>query len=433
MLIDRLEVSYCEGWDPGIRTTAGLLSAALAAKRDRAGEQYAVLLSVAGQPLVILEVAWHAGSCGLWFLDAQRRRALTADCRLLAEDRLFVRGGRQWTYAGPDDPEFDNDVTHGEYQIWTDGPRGGGGTTHLGRKNPDIHPDMAQPPDAWLDVPAFGEWGRLLLAFPQHLAVLGYELSPGVRLEDVSDPGGTGLPPGHWPWYPPRPLQPPAHLDLLFRPGTRLEVDSSEAVDDVGGTVAVEVPQLGTLRLPSGALVACDPTYLQPFEPEWVPKSYSSEQSLQPFTVTVPPGDYPVVLSQFRWLRGSGQVEAAVKVWVSDGPVDRWEMALRAGDDPRTLADGSFFGFGVDAGTGCFFDAAAASALARQTTEFTLGDEQSRELIDDAAGANLIAYRSGGGDGYYPVWIGRTAVGDVACFVADLLTFDIVTVINPRA
>lgn len=77
-LIDRLEVSYCEGWDPGTRAATGPLGAALAGERDRAGEQYAVLLSVSGQPLVIVEVAWRAGYC-----------------RRLAEDRLFVTGGRQ--------------------------------------------------------------------------------------------------------------------------------------------------------------------------------------------------------------------------------------------------------------------------------------------------------------------------------------------------
>ena len=40
---------------------------------------------------------------------------------------------------------------------------------------------------------------------------------------------------------------------------------------------------------------------------------------------------------------------------------------------------------------------------------------------------------SGWGDGSYPVWIGRTAAGDIACFVADLLTFDIMTPIRPHA
>jgi Protein of unknown function (DUF4241) len=434
MLVDRLEVSYCEGWDPGTRMAIGPLAAALAAERDRAGQQYAVLLWVSGQPLVIVEVAWRAGCYAVWFLDERRRRTLTVDCRLLTADRLFVTGGRQWAYSGPADPEFDDDVTHGEYQMGTDGSRGGG-ATYRGAKNPDIWLVMAQPPDAWLDAPAFGEWGQLVQAFPEHLAVLGHQLSPGVRLEDVSEPEATGLPPAQWPWHPPRPLQ-PAHLDLLFRPGTRLEVGSSEAIPGVGGMVAVEVAQFGPLRLPSGALIACDPTYLRPVEPdatEWVTKSYSYQQSRHPFTATVPPGEYPVVLSRFRWLSGSGPTVAAVKVWVGDGPIDSWEMALRAGQDPRTLPDGGFFGFGVDAGAGCFFDAAAPSALARRTTEFVLGYEESRELTDDASGANLIAFSSGWGDGSYPVWIGRTAAGAIACFVADLLTFDIMTPIRPRA
>lgn len=428
MLIDRLEVAYCEGWDPVARAAIGPLAAARAAERDRAGEQYAVLLSASGQPLVIVEVAWRTGFCGVWFLDEQRRRTLAADCRRLAEDRLFVTGGRQWAYSGPADPEFDDHVTHGEYRIATDGSRGGG-ATHGGAKNPDLWLVMAQPPDAWFDAPAFGEWERLVQAFPEHLTVLGHELSPQLRLGDVSDPGGTGLPRGQWPWHPPRPRQ-PAHLDLLFRPGTRLEVSTSQAVEGVGGTVCVEVPQLGTLRMPSGALIACDPGYLQPAEPDAsdpATKSYTHQQTRHPFTTTVPPGDYPVVMSRFRWLSGSGPVVAAVKVWVGDGPVDSWEMALRAGEDIRVLPDGGFFGFGVDAGTGCFFDAAAAAALARQTGEFVLAPEESKELADDASGANLIAFSSGWGDGSYPVWIGRTAAGDIACFVADMLTFDIMT------
>jgi Protein of unknown function (DUF4241) len=40
-------------------------------------------------------------------------------------------------------------------------------------------------------------------------------------------------------------------------------------------------------------------------------------------------------------------------------------MGLRAAEDPRILPDKGFFGFGVDAGTGCFFDAIAAPAMAQ--------------------------------------------------------------------
>jgi len=35
-----------------------------------------------------------------------------------------------------------------------------------------------------------------------------------------------------------------------------------------------------------------------------------------------------------------------------------WELALRAGQDPRLLGDGEFYGFGVDAGMACLVAAA---------------------------------------------------------------------------
>jgi len=52
VVIDRLEVSYCEGWDPQARAAAGPVSPIRAA-----GEQYAVVLAVSGRPLAIIEVA----------------------------------------------------------------------------------------------------------------------------------------------------------------------------------------------------------------------------------------------------------------------------------------------------------------------------------------------------------------------------------------
>ena len=50
MIVDRLEVSYCEGWNSRTRAAIGPLSLALAAERHQAGEQYAVLLAAAERP-----------------------------------------------------------------------------------------------------------------------------------------------------------------------------------------------------------------------------------------------------------------------------------------------------------------------------------------------------------------------------------------------
>ena len=105
-------------------------------------------------------------------------------------------------------------------------------------------------------------------------------------------------------------------------------------------------------------------------------------------------------------------------------------MALRAGWDTRVLPDGGFFGFGVDGGTGCFYDASGTATFGSNEwlRELDLAGEVDytaaffpAPVTDPGSGANLIAFHSGWGDGSYPVWIGRSADGEIACFVADML------------
>jgi Protein of unknown function (DUF4241) len=100
------------------------------------------------------------------------------------------------------------------------------------------------------------------------------------------------------------------------------------------------------------------------------------------------------------------------------------------------LGDREFYGFSVDAGMACLVDAAAASHLIRIANHddrdhgaYATADlAEGIELTDPTSGANAFAFRSGWGDGAYPVWIGRTSGGDVACFVADMLMFDPATI-----
>ena len=434
MVIDRLEVSYCEGWDPRAGRAAGPLSSSRAAERDRAGEQYALTLAMPGRPLAVIEVAWASAYCAVWFFDEQRRRVLQVDCRRLGGSRLDVVRGRQWAYTDAGQAEFDERVTRFEFEMFPDGSHSraifpGSAAPAARPRGLEAAGDMVVPEGNMLDAPAFGGWARLIGAFPGHLAALGHEMSPASVVEDVSDPGGDGLPAGARPWHPPRPRQ-PGPLALLFTPGTRLDVGSTAAAGRAG-TVAVDVSQIAMLRMPSGALIACDPSYLRPVEPdasEWVTRSYSYQQSHQPFTATVPSGRYPVLLSRFGWLAGRGPIVAAAMVRVRDGRVASWQMALRQGEDPRTLPDNGFFGFGVDTATGCFFDAAAAPALAPLAGGLDRRGQLTAEVADEKSGANLIAFLTGQGDGAYPTWIGRTADGDIACFVADLLTFDAITI-----
>lgn len=98
----------------------------------------------------------------------------------------------------------------------------------------------------------------------------------------------------------------------------------------------------------------------------------------------------------------------------------------------RDLSDEEFFGFIVDAGDGCFSDAVAVPALVRIFADDTwddtgygwrvlvdmFGDNVTGELSDPDSGASPIAFHTGGGDGCYSTWIGRSASGDIACFAA---------------
>jgi hypothetical protein len=433
VIVDRLAVSYWEGWDPRARAAVGPLSLAVAAERDRAGQQYAVLLAAAGRPAALIEVAWGEIYCGVHFFDPQLRRVFTFDCRLLAERRLFMLASKQWRYADAAQPEFDENASRREFQVSPDGQARGEIYGAPGEPSGGYTPDPPASGSYWLDVPRFGGWGPLIRAFSDALAALDLEVTDAVILDDCSDPGGEGLPDGPKPFHPPRPLQ-PEHLDLLFTAGARIIFDTGDNPFGIGDTVIVELRPAGVLRMPSGQLIATDPGWIGIDEP---------------YTATVAPGAYPVLLSLVRWVDDPDHSRvAAAKLIIGDDPVVSWEQALRPGEDLRHLADGQFFGFGVDAGKACFCDVLVAPAMkrllwpsvsdpaetpaSRQLFEtLNNGDNCAAELGDLESGANLIAFSSGWGDGAYPTWIGRTSTGDIGCFVIDMLLFKVLSFTRP--
>ncbi|WP_181776961.1 DUF4241 domain-containing protein [Amycolatopsis pittospori] len=202
-------------------------------------------------------------------------------------------------------------------------------------------------------------------------------------------------------------------FDDLFRDGLKVRVTLENRPEAI-----VEVAELGELDLPSGRLVAGDPSY------------GGSSAMPGPFLVTVPPGGYPVSVAKVRLTDDDGgeyRRIAAARVRVRAEPVVRWELALTEGDDPAKAKAGEVYGYGVDSGIGSFLDATAAPALPRLVGDSGEGPLMKLFENDGIGGAHLIrdggaavaAFISGWGDGGYPTWIGYTDRGQVARFVTD--------------
>ncbi|MER5947894.1 DUF4241 domain-containing protein [Streptomyces sp. NPDC001904] len=190
------------------------------------------------------------------------------------------------------------------------------------------------------------------------------------------------------------------------------------------GTIGViTVRPAGDLWLPSGRVVASDPFLTL------------GGGECEPFTVGVEPGRYRVDAAVATLTNPAEPPSdtphervAAARLVIRDEPVTSWEQALQAGQDASELGDDEYFGYGVDAGTGCFYDAESDESFPEcEGDEGPLWD--AFEEHDHAPGPYLVtspstghtvaAFGSGWGDGAYPTWIGRTATGEVACFVTD--------------
>ncbi|MFV2174087.1 DUF4241 domain-containing protein [Actinomadura sp. LOL_016] len=391
----------------------GPLSSSRARARDRAGEQYAVLLSSGGRPVGIVEIAWAEHYCSTWLLDEELRRDFQVEGRLLAEGRFFIQRMRSWTYANTEQPELDGSaarrtwVVHLDGRMWQQEEPGG---DHGGRRDTG---SKTVPEDCWVDVPEFGDWS----CFAALLTDRDWKLAEKPVLRDVSPVEGDGLPAEERPWRPPRPLA-PRNLDRALVHGSRFRLDS-------GDEVTVEVRRAGTLRMPSGRVAGADPGRL--------------EGGAEPFTTAIPPGEYDLMLS---WVRLDAEPDhrrmAAARLAVRDVPVTSWELALLDGQGPRARGEEEFFGFGVDSGLGCFVDAAAVEALASiadKALEEKFGsdeDDETPEFTDPATGANLIVFPAGWGDGSYPTWIGRGPDGEVAALVADMLIVNRAEPLDPQ-
>ena len=430
------DVLYCEGWDPVRREASGTITEATAAERERDGAQYAVLLRDSGRPVALLQVAWAAGYLGLSLFDEWARCLQQFDFRVLDDPgRLYWSGFRAWRPRSPHDPEFFGKRPQIVLSIDQDGQaeatssyssRGGGSHVSTQLRIPAELRTIARAP--------FGDWGSYVGAALFDPVTAPPAGPAGTR--PATDPAGDegGVPPEatRSRWTPPAALG-PRHIEALFTPGARLRCGEGVWSEGQIATVS-ELRQPGTLRLPTGRVVAADPGF--------------AEDDSEPFTVTVPPGEYPVSVASAACEKEVGtagnrttvldEYVTAVRVLIRDEPAATWEMALRPGQDPRMLPAGRFFGLGVDSGTGAFLDAAGRQALqARYAAEEEAPGERpagpARWTEDPVSGANMVAFTSGAGDGAYPVWIGRNEEGQVVSLIADMLLLSEAELLSPSA
>src|SRR5215475_2877181 len=136
-------------------------------------------------------------------------------------------------------------------------------------------------------------------------------------------------------------------FDAAFTPGTVF-------VKPDGEKIPVEQVPIADLVLQSGAIAVCDPSYLT-----------GSTHGVRAYSRGPIAGHYPVTLC-VAWEGQPHRCVACAMVRFSPDPVACWEMAVLGGQDASKLPEGRFFGFGVDAGMGCFIDIKSVKRLEAQ-------------------------------------------------------------------
>ena len=216
-----------------------------------------------------------------------------------------------------------------------------------------------------------------------------------------------------------------AAFDKAFAPGFAVTTRDTFEGETRVERVPFKVVDAGSVKLPSGRICAADP--------------FVALTHAVPFAQQVPRGTFPVRLAVADFPSGGLRVTFA-RVDFTAAPVARWSMAVIDGQDVASLEDGEIFGYGVDAGTGSFFDPVAGKAAARlldadpdaweawQTEGESNGPKRVGPyffLLDQPLGeANAVMFGSGWGDGFYASWFGYDADGNVAALVTDFATID---------
>lgn len=409
-----VEITFGVDWDEEARQVLGPLAQTQARHRDTVGEPYVVVLHSAHLLLAVIRICGNAGYTSVTVPSTDGRFERDYEFRELWQDRLHLHRYRQWLSPRPRAVNTGSaDVEHrftaeispnGKARVKIEEPAGG--AFHTLHDIPEQYRTLVRPD--------FGDWNGYLdadLLTPDRSFILDDTPAP-----DLLDASAVPVACSQPLWALPKGLR-AGPVEAMFTAGSRLRTRQ--------GVAQIQEPdRAGLLHLPTGRALAADPGTVS--------------ESDQAFTVTVPPGDYPVLVARMTWEGEEwGETPAAKLVIRPDTPTTSWELGLRPGQDVRMLGDREFYGFGVDSGIGSFLDAATRDALlALDERPGSLLDFQGAdhaEWRDPVTGANVIAYPSGCGDGSYPVWIGRGDDDQVTCLVADMLILHRAEPLEPPA
>jgi hypothetical protein len=172
------------------------------------------------------------------------------------------------------------------------------------------------------------------------------------------------------------------------------DFEDGATITALGFDIVLRRRGIGSLELPTGRLVACDPV---------------EHPEAEPLVHTLPPGTNPVHLTVAE-LRDITRL-AYASIHLSPTPATTWKLALAVGEDSPTRA-GDSAGYQVLSGVGCFMDATVAQALVNYGELLREDDE---DLFKRELRAQLRRQR-GLGCGYAKV--GRSLFGH------DLFAFE---------
>ena len=159
--------------------------------------------------------------------------------------------------------------------------------------------------------------------------------------------------------------------------------------EKVIGNMQVDVLDIGTVHFPTGQIFACDPLV----ELEDTP----------PFIQTIPAGTYPVKICVVP-SEQYGDRYACVKVEVSQEKPVRYELGMTGKEDLEEDPD-------IDPYNDLFCDLMEENAKAHPKYQESHGDWLNWTI--PGTDCNLPVFSSGWGDGYYPVYFGYDAKGEI--------------------